>query len=289
MSVEWPKNIVEWTKGDTAYLSVVFTWDLPKAHMRAVWYREQGYNVRAGGPACLLMPDYLAEIADVNGPGVAALERHNPNATYTSRGCVRKCKFCSVPKIEGSLVELDDWEIKPIVCDNNLTGCSWRHFSDVIDKLKALHSIDFQGLDARLLTKRHAERLAELNLSVIRMAWDNLKSGPWIGVEHLLAVGIPKSKIRIYVLIGFDDTPEDALYRLETIRDRGFLPIPQRYNPLDALSRDVYVSPNWNDSEIIRYMRYWYNPHVWKVPFEEWEVKDRIKVEEQQMGFAVEE
>ena len=44
--MSWAKSLVEWTEDDTAYLSVVFTWDLPKAHMRAVWLREQGYEVK---------------------------------------------------------------------------------------------------------------------------------------------------------------------------------------------------------------------------------------------------
>jgi len=268
---QWPKSLVEWTEGDTAYLSVVFTWDLPKAHMRAVWYRQLGYEVKAGGPACLLMPHYLADVALVNCGHPDVLWRHNPEATFTSRGCIRKCKFCAVPKIEGDLVQLKEWEPRRIICDNNLTACSWKHFCDVIDNLKGIKGIDFQGLDARLLIKPHADLLALLDIGIIRLAWDSMNDDPWRAITFLSRVGIPKSQIRIYVLIGFNDTPEDALYRLQTIRERGFLPLPQRYNPLDALVRDSYVGPNWTDSELTRYMRYWYNPQVWSVPFEEFD------------------
>ena len=86
----WAKRYLEWTEGQRAYLSVVFTWDLPKAYQRAVWLREMGYEVHAGGPAVDLMPDVLADVAQVNGCKVDALSRHNPLATFTSRGCVRR-------------------------------------------------------------------------------------------------------------------------------------------------------------------------------------------------------
>ena len=267
---EWAKHLVEWTENGTAYLSVVFTWDLPRAHMRAVWLRQQGYEVKAGGPACLLMPDYLAEVADVNGCAADALWRHNPEATFTSRGCIRRCAFCAVPKIEGDLVELNEWEPKPIVCDNNLLACSWPHFVSVADRLSGMQNVDLQGVDARLVTPSHALLLSRLDLSVLRVAWDHVNSEPWAGIEHLLRAGIPKSKIRVYVLLGFNDTPDDAEHRLRMIRERGFLPCPQRYNPLDAMERDAYVGEGWTDSELRRFMRYWYNPQVWGVPFEEW-------------------
>lgn len=267
---EWSKSLVEWTENGKAYLSVVFTWDLPRAFQRAVWLREQGYDVIAGGPAVKLVPDYLADVAEIGGDMDGVLTRHNPDATFTSRGCIRKCAFCAVPKIEGDLVELDDWEPKRIVCDNNLLACSWSHFVGVIDALKPLRGIDFQGIDARLITISHAYALSGLDLSVIRVAWDHIDAEPWQGIECLIREGIPKRKIRIYVLMGFNDSPEDAEQRLRTVRDRGFLPCPQRYNPLDALARDTYVGPNWTDSELTRFMRYWYTPQVWSVPFEEW-------------------
>lgn len=269
----WSKDVAEWITDNTAYLSVVFTWDLPKARQRAIWLREEGYDVRTGGPACLLMPDYMADVAYVNGAGVSALWRHNSNATFTSRGCVRRCPFCAVPKIEGPLVELDNWEPKPIVCDNNLLACSRRHFDQVVDSLKGLEGVDFnQGLDARLLTQYHAGRLAELDLARVRLAWDNTKYGNSFmqAFERLRKAKIPKSLISVYVLIGFQDTPEDAWFRLRTIKNMGITPFPMRYQPLDVLKKNQYVGPNWTNEELTRYMRYWGRlRYTAAVPFEE--------------------
>jgi len=254
----WPKKAIDWIEGNTAFVSVPFTWELPRAYSRCIFLKQQGYKVRAGGPAVSLMPDYLRDVAEIGG-AVDALWHHNPDATFTSRGCIRECGFCAVPKIEGELKELDEWKPKPIICDNNFLACSGRHFDKVIDSLKAFKGVDFnQGLDARLLTEYHAGRLAELDCT-IRLAWDHIgpESQVFKAIETLLRAGFSKRNIRIYVLIGYDDTPRDALYRLETLKAFGIWPNPQRYNPLDTLKRDSYVAPNWTHRELHRFMRYW--------------------------------
>jgi hypothetical protein len=269
---DWPKRIVEWKNGDTAYLSVVFSWQLPQAYQRAVWLQAEGYRVRAGGPAVAIQPDYLAGVARIGGE-VDALLRHNPNATFTSRGCIRRCSFCAVPRIEGDLRELADWEPRPVVCDNNLLACSQAHFDKVIDRLKPLSDIDFnQGLDARLMTEHHAQRLAELDLKFVRLAWDSVKNEVEFvrAYELLRKAGIAKGLIRVYVLLGFKDTPEDALYRLQSIRDLGLMPNPMRYQPIDATMKNSYVAPGWTDRELKRFVRYWSNlAHVGSIPFDE--------------------
>jgi len=257
----WSKRALDWVNDDTgeAFLSVVFTWDLPDAYSRAVWLRQLGYTVHAGGPAVALMPDYLAGVATCNGREVAALERHNPDATFTSRGCIRRCPFCAVPRIEGDLSELDDWPVRPIVCDNNLLACSRAHFDRVVDRLRPLSGIDFnQGLDARLLTKYHAERLAELDCTV-RLAFDSMAYEAQFrrALDTITSAGIPPDRVRVYVLIGYHDAPEDALYRLNTVRELGAWPNPMRYQPLDALTFNSYVGEYWTERELRRYMRYW--------------------------------
>ncbi len=268
----WAKRCLEWTEGQRAYLSVVFTWDLPKAYQRAVWLREMGYEVHAGGPAVDLMPDVLADVAQVNGRTVDALTRHNPLATFTSRGCIRRCPFCAVWRVEGALRELDDWPVRPIVCDNNLLACSRAHFDRVVDRLKPLRGIDFnQGLDARLLTAYHAARLSELDC-MVRLAFDSVAYASQFmqAFELLRKKGIPKSRIRVYILVGWNDTPDDALYRLRTVAGLGIDPNPMRYNPLDTMRRDSYVGLGWTDSELTRYVRYWANLRWFRaVPFED--------------------
>ena len=278
----WPKRIVEWVEENTAYLSVPFTWNLPAAYQRCIWYKSEGYQVKAGGPAVSLMPSFLADVAEIGGK-VDALTRHNPNAVFTSRGCIRSCSFCAVPKIEGALVELTDWQPRPIVCDNNLLACSRAHFGQVIDRLKPLAGIDFnQGLDAQLLQPYHIDRLRELKLSVVRLAWDNVKAESIVidSVNALLAAGFSARKIRVYVLVNFQDTPDDALYRCERLKAMNIFPWPQRYNPLDTLKKNSYLAPGWNEEWLRAFLRYWSRQNWLKyVPFAEYTRRGRNRLD----------
>lgn len=270
----WQKRVVEQSHNGTSKLSVAFTWHLPDAYQRAVWLRSMGQHVIAGGPAVALMPDYLADVAEIGVDWPGALEHHNPLATFTSRGCIRRCSFCAVWRTEGKLRELDDWPIRPIVCDNNLLACSMAHFDRVIDRLKSLSWVDFnQGLDARLLTSHHAARLSELQRPMVRLAFDHVKTeGQFLSAFQLLRdAGLPAKAIRVYVLFGYNDTPDDALYRLRLVQSLGARPNPMRYQPLDTLVRNSYVDPNWTQGELKRYHRYWSRLRwLEHIPFEEY-------------------
>jgi hypothetical protein len=261
--MSWSGGLAEWIEGDTAYISSVFSWNSQKTYMRCVFYESAGYKVRVGGQNVAMNPKMFEEF-DTHGE-VDALKHHNPNATFTSRGCIRRCSFCLVPKLEGALRELDDWEVKPIICDNNLLACSQAHFDRVIKRLldAQLTGIDFnQGLDAIILTDYHAKRLAELPKdTIIRLAWDHIDTERLYlsAFNRLIDAGVKQSQIRTYVLIGYKDTPEDALYRLQKIRDLGALPNPMRYQPLDAQKRNSYVGEHWTNELLTRYMRYWSN------------------------------
>lgn len=273
----WPKKILEWSNDTGAYLSIVFTWQLPEAWSRCVWYREQGHEVYAGGPAVALFPTYLSQVATINGFTTNALPRHNRQATRFSVGCVNSCPFCAVPTTEGELQECQG-QPKPIVCDNNLLACSKRHFDYAIDTLKPVRGIDMnQGLDCRLITQYHVDRLKELDLHCVRFAWDNTKEERNVmrAIDLCLKAGIPKSKIRIYVLIGYHDTPEDALYRMQILKDLGLHKnSPMRFQAIKgdkALIKDSYLEPTWTEYEMRRFMHYWFR-QAWvsKIAYADW-------------------
>jgi hypothetical protein len=271
----WHGGLVEWIDGNCAFVSVVFSWQLSQAYQCCIWHAASGLRVFAGGPAVEMNPGYLSEVAECGG-SVNALPRHNARATFTSRGCCRECSFCAVPRIEGGIVELKDWELQPIVCDNNLLACSRTHFDSVIDRLKQVSGVDFnQGLDARLLNEYHASRIAELNLRYARLSWDHISMENQFmeAFRRLRRAGLPLRKISAYVLIGWKDTPQDALYRLRTVHKLGILPFPMRYQPIDILLKNSYVAPGWTHRELQRYVRYWSNlNHLGAIPFEEFEV-----------------
>lgn len=299
----WAGGLVEWVEENNAYLSVVFSWQLDKAYGRAAWLTQQGYKVRAGGPAIAFNPDYLAGVAKIGGE-VNALPHHNPDATLTTRGCIRHCPFCIVPKVEGALRELpdDEWEPKSMICDNNLLAASRSHFDNVINRLLAsdVRGIDFNGgFDARLLTPHHALRIFELYLAeklrVVRLAWDEVKTEAEFrrAINILSNSGLPIRLVTVYALIGYQDTPEDALYRAETIRGLGAWPYPLRYQPLDSKRRNDFVGEHWTHQELMRFTHYWQrSKYLSSIPFEEYihpyPRKGRVVIQsEAQMQFSL--
>jgi len=136
----FPKGPTAWIGNNgTAYYSVPFTWNLPT--LKKVFLNVDLYvdRIVVGGPAVRLMPRFFDDVPGVtvdlgDCPGVMQKVHHL--ATKTSTGCIRKCGFCAVTKIEGELKELDDWPDLPIITDNNLLATSEKHFDRVMDRLE---------------------------------------------------------------------------------------------------------------------------------------------------------
>lgn len=274
---KWRKGIAQWTVKDRLYLSVVFTWDLPEARDIAAASKKK---VIAGGPACKLMPDYLAGVAKVEDSTVfPALAFHNPMATFTSRGCDNSCDFCAVPRMEGPLREFEDYEVRPIICDNNLLGCSKKHFDRVIDRHKALPFVDFnQGLESDLFTPHHASRMAELKKPMLRFAFDHVNEEGRVMDSIDIAHRAGLKDVGCYVLFNHHDTPEDTLYRLELLRSKGVLPNPMRYQPLNSVHKDSHIGKHWTELDIKRVQRYYSKLcFLGHVPFADYNPQDEQK------------
>lgn len=269
----FPRGPSTWMGAEnTAYYSIPFTWNLPK--MAAVFQNVDIFidRIVVGGPAVRLMPHYFddmpyvhVDLGDI--PGV--MQRVNPWATKTSAGCVRKCEFCAVPKTEGALVELDDWPDLPIITDNNLLACSVAHFDKVMDRLEKHKGVDFnRGLDARLMTNYHAQRIARLKLAKrgVRLSldsmthWDDFLDALWM----FDLVGIAKRNVSSYAIIGFDSDPSEAWERCKAIEGRGIRPLPMWFHELDAMKPNQVTKKQealgWTDYERRRIMQ-WYYQH----------------------------
>jgi hypothetical protein len=275
----WFKSPMIWQYGSTEYISVVFTWNLPEVKRL---YRQETIGIKnkvVGGPAVKMFPEYFNDKKQALGESPYGPDQiftmHNPLATRTSIGCPNRCGFCAVNKIHPKFKEFKKFLPSPIVCDDNFLACSDKHFDMAIDRLKVLGSVDFnQGLDASLMDPHKASRFAELSNPMIRLAWDNIEDEKHIvaAVTNLRKAGIPRNNIRCYVLIGFNDTPGNALYRLNTLRyGLGIKPNPMRYQPftgIHCLTKNSYVHPNWTHKELDRFMSYWSNLRfVGGVPF----------------------
>lgn len=267
---DWPKGPTYWTEGRSLFVSVPFTWNLPELKPRLSLIASGYDSVRVGGPAVDLLPDFLAGIPGVilGGQLERVLERVHPMATRTTLGCVNRCGFCGIGtgKIEkGGFQELEDWPDKPILCDNNLLAASQGHFDRVMDRLEKWGWADFnQGLDARLLTPFHAERLARIGKPTCRLALDSWAvADAWEDAfRNLRAAGVILKNISSYVLVGFTDTPKDAWTRCNWVEAHGIHPLPMWFHPLAALRRNQVTEQQkrkgWTDQERKEIMQFFY-------------------------------
>lgn len=166
---------------------------------------------------------------------------------YTTRGCNRSCPWCVVPEKEGKFHIIQDdirrfWvgQKKIMLLDNSL-NTSEDHFINICNQLieKKLQTDFNQGLDIRYITDSQAKALSRVRLwKQVHFAWDN------IGIEKSVVRGIeilkkhmPLSRVMFYVLIGFNTTPEEDLYRVETLRKLGVDPFVMPYVKHDDYQR----------------------------------------------------
>lgn len=264
----WPKSPTIWTQDDTTYISIPFTWNLPAIKQELIqkdFLRKK--RIVIGGPALKLIPNFFDDMPEiiVKQHYAGALQKVNKLATRTTLGCPNSCGFCAVPQIEGQFHELNDWPNFPILCDNNLLAASKNHFDKVCDALLKHDFCDFnQGLDARRLTDYHAARLADLPRATVRLALDSMSQKDiWdCAIDKLLSAGFPKYRIRSYVLIAFRSDPEDSWARCKHVNNRGIMPCPQWYHPLDAMVCNqvlmCHSEYGWNEEKRKHIMGYYY-------------------------------
>ncbi len=166
---------------------------------------------------------------------------------FTTRGCIRKCPFCIVPAKEGRIRAVNDiygfWDgqTQLKLLDNNLTALP-EHFELVVTQcIENDIEVDFsQGLDIRLLTPEMAQLLSRVKLwKQIHFAWDdiNIETDVRRGIRILQDNGVALYKVMFYVLIGFDSTPEEDLYRVEALRGMGVDPFVMPFDKHDDYQR----------------------------------------------------
>lgn len=230
-------------------VSCTFTWDRPEAERLGRAWRLYYTEVKVGGPA---YDDPGGEFV----PG--RFVRHG--ITFTSRGCIRRCRFCLVPKREGRLRELP---IQPghNIADNNLLACSEAHIHNVFTMLRQQpEPIKFSGgLDARLLDGWHVELLRSIRLKFAWFACDSSADLPNLERAAALLDGFSREKLRCYVLIGWNgETIRQAEDRLHAVYRLGFLPFAMLYR--DASGRET----RWGERDWMKLRRTWTHPAAYK-------------------------
>lgn len=275
---------------DEIWVTTRFTFDVLFARSLILEAVQRASRVWVGGISVTLLPNYFKNLgADIHLGLLPAAESYAPDysllegvpeysITHTSRGCIRKCKFCMVTKLEPEFSHRSDWErdlspetTRVLFYDNNWFAKDPEDFKSDVEKIKRLVSdekitwFDFnQGLDARLLTDEIADMLEGLPMDPVRFAFDGLhEDGHYQrAIERMTARGF--RNFLGYVLYNFMDTPQDFYYRLrEAVRLQTELrpqlsgprhlqvqSFPMKYQPiLDVNSRN-YTGKHWTPQKL---------------------------------------
>ena len=225
-----------------------------------------------------LIPDYsILEQIDYKYPVYDAY------FAYATRGCVRKCAFCGVPKLEGGMREMPPLskivggieklygpKKDLILMDNNVVASP--RLKEIIDEVvdlgfakgatmvnpktgnKVQRRVDFnQGVDARILAKSEhfMKQLSRICLSPLRIAFDHvgLMKPYEQAVRYASASGL--NFLSNYMLYNFHDTPNDLFQRMRinvSLNEElgtQIYSFPMRYQPTDRPDRG-HVGEHWN-------------------------------------------
>jgi len=232
---------------------------------------------RTSTPIEDLIPDYSI-LSQIRSQYIYPV--HDAYFAYASRGCVRKCHFCGVPKLEGA--QRDAQPITTVVnginerfgpkkdlmlMDNNIVASG--NFKNIIAEIRDLgfvpgatlkrgrvpvqRRVDFnQGVDARILCKdkMYLREMSTICLKPLRIAFDHIGVRKQYEEAIRFAHEFGLHDLSNYMLYNFHDTPEDLYQRMrlnihlnESLGIRIFS-FPMRFQPTDMKER-THVGPHW--------------------------------------------
>lgn len=229
---------VVWWNGfehyDRVYMSKVFTFS---HDIDTVIYADEIIRGGTGYKDYGRLPPEIEAMA----PDYTIYPHFKQAIGFLTRGCIRNCPWCIVPRKEGSICPAATWqEIKRpdsreiIFMDNNVLAHD--HGLQQIEEMgNEKIWVDFnQGLDARLINNDVAELLARLHwIRFVRMSCDTVEMVPWVvwAAQAMEKAGIAKSRFWSYVLV----KDVDMAHRIVTdLKHWGIQPFAQPYRDYDG-------------------------------------------------------
>lgn len=156
---------------------------------------------------------------------------------FLSRGCIRRCPFCLVHDKEGNIHSVMPAQLNPNgkwieVLDNNFfANPQW--YASVQYLLEVGQPVNLHGVDVRIMNEEQAYWLNKLRLrKSIHIAWD-LPEIDLTDKLHEVIKYIKPWKLMCYVLVGFNSTIEQDLYRIERLRELGIKPYVMPYRDFE--------------------------------------------------------
>lgn len=264
---EWVKGVAHWRDGDTAFISVSFTWRLPEARKLAEYYRAIGCTrIRCGGPGTFTRKAYVQEFAEIGGSIPDALARHNPMATRASYGCPVGCWFCIVPKMDGkTFTFLPDFPVRPVLCDDNLSALPAEYQQHIVNRYLAagIPLLDANsGFEPKTFDSEVYARWKPIMRGPWRFGYDENTEGEEVRRVFAMLKDLPGKKKQVYTMIGHEpfDVCMDRIYKVIAA---GAEPYAQPFLKLNALTKEPAIRHDWTIDRL-RMVSRWVNRHLWR-------------------------
>jgi hypothetical protein len=234
-SVEWYEPLIAIDQFDRVYMSKVFTFT-PDYQ-----YPINAREIVRGGTGYKLYDKNLPETVEYSFPDYSIYPKVRFAVGFLTRGCVRKCPWCVVPKKEGWIHAVNTWKnIKRhdsrdiVFLDNNILAHE-HGISQLESMIGQNVRIDVnQAMDARLVTPEIAQILSKLKwINYLRLACDTSAMIPVVrqAVAYLSEAGVKPYRIFVYSLI--QDVAE-AHKRIVELDKMGVLPFAQPYRDFNG-------------------------------------------------------
>ena len=197
--VEWWNPLQEY---DKVYSSKVFTFT-PESHYLPA-------DAIRGGTGYGIYKDLPPEV-DMMRPDYSIYPSCDHAIGFLTRGCIRDCPWCIVPRNEGGIRPYRAWEeIKRpesrdiVFMDNNVLACQ-HGIAQMESMIGRNVRVDFnQGLDARLISSETAEIISRLKwIRFIRMSCDtDMMLDVVLEKIHMLGdKGVKPYRVFVYLLV----------------------------------------------------------------------------------------
>lgn len=227
-SVEWYSPL--FSRPDKIYASKVFTFT--QDYIDYAYGDPEPVRGGTGYDPAVRLPDEVERTL----PDYSIYPEWDSALGFLTRGCIRNCPWCIVPRKEGTLQVVDDIERiaagrrDVVLLDNNFLAAPGEFIREQLEKATRLGlRLDFnQGLDARLVTAENARLLAACRwIRFIRFSCDTAAMiEPIRRAVRLIRETGSRREIFCYMLV--QDIAE-AEIRLRALVELGVTPFAQPY------------------------------------------------------------
>ena len=207
----------------------------------------KGDNIEYGGTGYSLEKTLPTEIECLE-PDYSIYPENTISYGFITRGCIRNCYFCYVPKKEGSIRKVN--EIENIVrhkkvkfMDNNILA--YQGHKKELSKIVELGvRCQFnQGLDIRLLDKENSVLLSKLNyIGEYIFAFDDWKYRNIIDKKLELMLWRKDWQLKFFIYVNPEMPIADTINRIKYLHDKKCLPYIMRdLTCWDSPNKDFYT------------------------------------------------